>query len=88
MYAVAAHRTSKSDQRRARAATFLDTVVVPNGFAAELVKELTLASVLEHRCVAPRGLVNAGRTETWRQAGAISGLVIDDVPEARRVPVG
>ena len=54
--------------------------MVPNGFAAELVKELTLESVLEHRCIAPRSLVNVGRTETWRQTGAISRLVIEDVP--------
>lgn len=88
VYAVAANRTTKSDQRRARAASILDTVGVPNGFAAELVKELTLESVLEHRCIAPRSLVNVGRTETWRQTGAISRLVVEDVPGANRVRAG
>jgi hypothetical protein len=78
VYGVASTRTSKSRTRLQRVATLVDEATVPDKHTAILAKELTLATHLEHRCVAPRELIPAGRTEIWRERAGAGALVLPD----------
>lgn len=73
VYGVAAGRTDDTARKvRARQGEILQSVVVPNKYAARLLKAHVLERAGEHVCIPPRTHVDVGRTETWHhRAGTI-----------------
>lgn len=66
-YGVTSARTANSLRRVERYGRIVQTLTVPNRYAAVMLKQATLARVDHARCVVPRELVPTGRTETWRE---------------------
>jgi hypothetical protein len=68
VYGVASGSTDDTARKiRAAKGEIVDTLVVRNRHAARLAKAAVLEQVQDARCIPPRALVPAGRTETWRQ---------------------
>lgn len=68
VYGVA-YGTSRSTPSRIHSAggDIVEETTVSNRHAAVLMKEAVLEGVRPARCIPPRSLVPAGRTQTWRQ---------------------
>jgi hypothetical protein len=69
VYGVAVTSTVDGVSKLQRRALIVQTITVPDKWAAEIVRETALELVTEHRCIAPREFVSSGRTETWYETG-------------------
>lgn len=68
VYGVASGSTDDTARKiKAARGEIVDTLAVKNKHAARLAKAAVLEQVQDARCIPPRSLVPAGRTETWRQ---------------------
>jgi hypothetical protein len=69
VFGVATSYHDKTLSKLMRHGEVLETVGVPDKWAAVILKETVLQMVgPEHRCIAPRHLVPTGRTETWLES--------------------
>lgn len=76
VFGISVTRNDKTEANLRRNGDLRQVIVVSNQWAGDLVKQLALEEIGEHRVVAPRALVpQAGRTEVWAQrAGEIVDL--------------
>lgn len=74
VYGVTAANHPKALAKVQRSGTIIEETVAPNKYAAQILKQLTLQRVDQHRCIAPRALVPTGRTETWLEAAELPKL--------------
>lgn len=74
VYGVSGFRHEKTQAKLQRIGEVVEEIQAPNKYAAIALKQLTLARVDEHRCIAPRALVPTGRTETWLEAAGVPKL--------------
>lgn len=83
VFGVASNRVGTTTTRLQRVGTILQSVPVPNRYAARITKQRALQRMSEHQCIPPRKLLTQGRTETWRQAGG--PLDLTEIAVATRI---
>lgn len=74
VYGVAVSNHPKTLPKLRRFGEILQTVTVPNKYAAIALKHEVLERMAQHRCIVPSRLVPSGRTEVWREAAGPGSL--------------